>query len=74
MTLNPTPDIIHRHLTLYGSWTFSTVGLEEATRFVADRQVPLRSLITHTFSLADAESAFRLFDGGQTGKCVLTFP
>lgn len=72
VSLNPTPDIIHRHLTLYGSWTFSTLGLAEAARFVADRHIPVRSIITNTFPLGEAATAFRLFDAGQTGKCVLT--
>lgn len=73
VTLNPSQDIIHKHLTLHGSWTFSTVGLEEAARFVADSQVPLRRIITNTFPLDEAAGAFRLFDAGQTGKCVFTF-
>lgn len=70
VTLEPSPDIIHRHLTLYGSWTFPMVGLEECARFVVDRQVPLDQLITHRFNLDQAEEAFRVFDGGATGKCV----
>ncbi|MYF78842.1 MAG: zinc-binding dehydrogenase, partial [Chloroflexi bacterium] len=44
--VEPSPDIIHRHLTLVGSWTFSTFGLEEAARYTARRNVPLESLIT----------------------------
>ena len=70
VSLEPSPDIIHRHLTLYGSWTFPTVGLEECARFVIDRQVPLDKLITHRFRLEQAEEAMRIFDGGATGKCV----
>jgi threonine dehydrogenase-like Zn-dependent dehydrogenase len=70
VTLEPSPDIIHRHLTLYGSWTFPTVGLAECARFVVDRAIPLARLITHRFSLDQAEEAFRTFDGGATGKCV----
>lgn len=70
VTLEPSPDVIHKQLTIYGSWTFSTVGLEECARFVADRGVPLDGLITHRFRLDQAEEAFRLFDRGQTGKCV----
>ena len=70
VSLEPSPDIIHRHLTLYGSWTFPTVGLEECARFVIDRQVPLSKLITHRFRLEQAEEAMRIFDGGATGKCV----
>jgi threonine dehydrogenase-like Zn-dependent dehydrogenase len=71
VTLEPSPDIIHRHLTLYGSWTFSTVGLAECAQFVVDCQVPLDHLITHRFPLEHADEAFRVFDAGATGKCVL---
>jgi threonine dehydrogenase-like Zn-dependent dehydrogenase len=70
VSLEPSPDIIHRHLTLYGSWTFPTVGLEECARFVIDRGVPLPKLITHRFHLEQAAEAFQIFDGGATGKCV----
>src|SRR5262249_34366808 len=59
VTLDPSPDIIHRHLTLYGSWTFPTVGLAECARFVVDRRVPLGRLITHRFRLDQADEAFR---------------
>lgn len=69
-TFNVSPDIIHKQLTIYGSWTFSTVGLEECARFIADRKVPLRDIITHRFRLDQAAEAFRIFDGGKTGKCV----
>jgi L-iditol 2-dehydrogenase len=71
--LEPSPDVIHKQLTIYGSWTFSTVGLAECARFIADRKVPLTRLITHQFSLAQAEEAFALFDQGKTGKCVFVF-
>ena len=70
VTLEPSPDIIHRHLTLYGSWTFPNVGIEECARFVVDRSVPLARLITHRFRLDQAAEAFQLFDGGASGKCV----
>ena len=71
--LEPSPDVIHKQLTIYGSWTFSTVGLAECARFIADRNVPLDRLITHQFRLAQAEEAFALFDQGKTGKCVFVF-
>jgi len=70
VTLEPSPDIIHRHLTLYGSWTFSTVGLSECAQFAVDRQIPIERLITHRYRLDQADEAFRTFDAGSTGKCV----
>ncbi len=72
-TFDISPQIIHNQLTIYGSWTFSTVGMEECARFIVDRRVPLQRLITHRFPLDQAAEAFALFDGGKTGKCVFTF-
>ena len=72
-TFDVSPQIIHKQLTIHGSWTFSAVGMEECARFVLDRRVPLRQLITHTFSLDEADDAFHLFDAGKTGKCLISF-
>ena len=74
VTYQATPHIIHRHLTLIGSWTFSTFGLEEAAGFVADRKVPLGTLITRKSSLEDAPQAYIDFDSGAPGKFVVTWP
>ena len=68
VTFEPTPDIIHRQLTLLGSWTFSTVILEEIGHYVVDRGIRLGDLITHRFALEDAAEAFELFDSATTGK------
>jgi threonine dehydrogenase-like Zn-dependent dehydrogenase len=69
-TFDISRDIIHKQLTIYGSWTFSTHGLAECAQFIADRQVPLQRIITHRFTLDQAGEAFRIFEGGATGKCV----
>ena len=74
VALNPSPDIIHRQLTLHGSWTFSTVLLEECARFIVDRRVPLGRLITGRFPLEAADEAFRQFEAGAPGKFVLVMP
>ncbi len=68
-----TPDIIHRHLTLYGSWTVSTFGMEEAARFVVDRGVPLERLISDRVAITDAVDAYRRFDRQDTGKMVIVW-
>ena len=69
----PSPDIIHRHLTLVGSWTFSTFGLIEAARFTARRDVPLESLITDRCDIESAPAAYERFDGGAPGKFVINW-
>jgi threonine dehydrogenase-like Zn-dependent dehydrogenase len=74
VTLNVSRDVIHKHLTIYGSWTFSTVGMAECAQYIVDRGVPLARLITHRYRLDQAEEAFREFDAGATGKCVFVMP
>jgi threonine dehydrogenase-like Zn-dependent dehydrogenase len=63
--------IIHKQLTVYGSWTFSLAGLAEVANFVVDRKVRLKDLITRRFPLEQGAEAYRLFDSGLAGKVVL---
>ena len=70
---NVSSQIIHKQLTIYGSWTFSIGGLEEVGRFVVEREIPLKDLITHRFALDQAVEAYRLFDAGGTGKVVFVW-
>ena len=72
-TFDMSPDIIHKQLTLYGSWTFSQTGQARCARFVVERKVPLAQLLTHRFTLDEAESAYKLFDTQTTGKGVFVF-
>lgn len=69
-TFDVSPDIIHKQLTIYGSWTFSSVGQAECAQFIVDRGLPLAKLLTHRFSLDEAEAAYQLFDTQTTGKGV----
>ncbi|MDP8921449.1 MAG: zinc-binding dehydrogenase [Chloroflexota bacterium] len=71
--LEPSPDIIHKQLTIYGSWTFSQTGQARCARFVIDREIPLHKLLTHRFRLDEAEAAYKLFDTQTTGKGVFVF-
>jgi threonine dehydrogenase-like Zn-dependent dehydrogenase len=70
VTFAPSPEIIHKHMNLMGSWTFSTVVLAELAQWVVDRRIPLSKIITHRFPLSAAEEAFALFNQGRTGKVV----
>ena len=71
-TFDVSPDIIHKQLTIYGSWTFSSVGQAECARFVIDHQLGLSRLLTDRFRLADAESAYKRFDTQTTGKGIFS--
>jgi threonine dehydrogenase-like Zn-dependent dehydrogenase len=69
-TFDISQQMIRRQLTIHASWTFSAVGQEECARFIAERKVPLKKLLTHRFTLEQADAAYRLFDTQTTGKGV----
>ena len=72
-TFDMTPDVIHKQLTMYGSWTFSTVLLAECAQFAVDHRIPLRDVFTESFSIDDADAAFRKFSAREMGKGVFVF-
>jgi threonine dehydrogenase-like Zn-dependent dehydrogenase len=71
VTLDVSPDLLRRQVTLIGSWTFSTVGQAECARYIADRGVNVDALFTHRWRLDQAEEAYRLFDRQTDGKGVI---
>jgi len=73
VTIDVSQDMIRKQLTILASWTFSSVGQEECARFIADRRIPLRKLLTHHFKLDEAAHAYQLFDTQTTGKGVFLF-
>ena len=71
-TFDVSAQIIHKQLTILGSWTFSQAGLSEVANFVVQRQSTMDKLITHTFGLKEAQRAYDAFISGETGKVILT--
>jgi threonine dehydrogenase-like Zn-dependent dehydrogenase len=70
VSLEVSPDMLRRQVTLIGSWTFSTVGQAACARYVADRGVDVDRLFTHRWALKDAVEAYQLFDRQTSGKGV----
>jgi threonine dehydrogenase-like Zn-dependent dehydrogenase len=70
VTIDVSPDMLRKQLTIIASWTFSTVGLAECAQFVAERKIPVADLFTHRWRLEQAEEAYQLFDTQTTGKGV----
>jgi threonine dehydrogenase-like Zn-dependent dehydrogenase len=69
-TFDMTPDVIHKQLTMYGSWTFSIALMAECARFALDRRIPLGQVFTDSFRFDQANDAYRRFDGRGMGKGV----
>jgi threonine dehydrogenase-like Zn-dependent dehydrogenase len=72
-TFDVSADLLRRQLTIHASWTFSAMGQAECARFVVDKQLPLKNLLTHRFNLEEADAAYKLFDTQTTGKGVFIF-
>ena len=70
VTLEVSPDLIRRQITLMGHLTFSKMGQADCARFVSDRKIDIDGLFTHKWTLEQAEEAYRLFDQQKTGKAV----
>ncbi|XID94609.1 hypothetical protein ACF3MZ_08900 [Paenibacillaceae bacterium WGS1546] len=58
---------------MIGSWYFPIQEFEEITEFIVRKNIPVDKLITHTFRLEEAETAFRLFDERKTEKAVFVW-
>ena len=70
VTLDVSPDLLRRQVTLVGSWTFSAMGMLECARFIADRRIPLERIFSHRWRLEQADEAYQVFDKQSTGKGV----
>jgi threonine dehydrogenase-like Zn-dependent dehydrogenase len=70
VTIDVSPDMLRKQLTIVASWTFSTVGQAECAQFVADRKIRVDDLFTDRWRLDQAEEAYKLFDTQTTGKGV----
>ena len=70
LTLDVSPDMLRKQLTVIGSWTFSTAVQEECARFVADYEIQVDHLFTHRWKLEEADEAYRVFDRQTIGKGV----
>ncbi len=70
VTLDVSPDLLRKQLTIVASWTFSTVLQADCARFVADRKIDVDHLFTHRWQLSEAGEAYRLFDQQISGKGV----
>ncbi|MBI3513968.1 MAG: zinc-binding dehydrogenase [Proteobacteria bacterium] len=70
VTIDVSPDMIRKQLTILASWTFSTVGQADCAAFVVERKIPVDKLFTHRWKLGQAVEAYQLFDKQTSGKGV----
>ena len=73
VSFEPSPLLLHKQLTLHGSWVCSIGQMEELVEKLAMWRLHPEIIVTHRFSLEQAEEAYRLFDSGQTGKVAIVW-
>jgi threonine dehydrogenase-like Zn-dependent dehydrogenase len=71
--INPSDQVIRKLLTVVGGWYFPMGEWEEILRFVDDNKVDVEAIISHEYSLEDAEQAFGAFDRRETEKAVFVW-
>ncbi|KAK8853511.1 hypothetical protein IAR55_004218 [Kwoniella newhampshirensis] len=73
VTLQVSPWVIQKQLTIRGSWTCSVTELETLCRKLAEWDVHPDELVSHTMSLDKCPEAFDLFSKGQCSKVAIVF-
>ncbi|KAL5514150.1 hypothetical protein ACEPAG_2238 [Sanghuangporus baumii] len=71
LTIDVSEDVIHKGLTIHGSWVCSTGQMEELVNLLVRWDLHPEVTITNTFQIGEADVAYKLFDKGKTGKYLL---
>ena len=70
---NPSPDMLHDQKTIYGSWVTSIWRMEELVAKLVRWGIHPEDLVTHRFTLEQADQAYALMAGGKCGKVAVVF-
>jgi threonine dehydrogenase-like Zn-dependent dehydrogenase len=70
---NPSPDIIHKQISIYGSWVTSIWRMEELANNLVLWNIHPADLVTDIFSLNDVDKAYKLMAKGISGKVAVVF-
>lgn len=69
----PSPLMIHKQLTLHGSWVCSLSQMENLVELLMRWDLHPDVMVTHQFSVDQARQAYETFDTGQTGKVAIVW-
>lgn len=65
--------LIHKQITLYGSWVTSVRNMEELLEQLVRWQLHPEVVVTHRLALSEAAHAYDLADRGEGGKICIVF-
>lgn len=70
---NPSPDIIHDQISIFGSWVTNIWRMEELVERIVRWGIHPEDLVTHRFTLDNVNKAYELMDEGKCGKVAVVF-
>jgi threonine dehydrogenase-like Zn-dependent dehydrogenase len=73
VTLDVSHELIHRQITLHGSWVTSLRHMSELLANLVRWNLRPDVTVTDTFALAEAGAAYKLADAGTAGKVAIVF-
>lgn len=71
LTFEPSPLLLHKNLSLHGSWVTSVGNMEHLVELLDRKKIHPSRIITHRYPLRQAEEAFAAFATGKTGKVCI---
>jgi threonine dehydrogenase-like Zn-dependent dehydrogenase len=74
VTLRPSLDLIHKNITVFGSWVTSIPHMEDLVDRLVRWNIHPQDIVTHTFSLEHAGEAYQVMDEGKCGKVAIVWP
>ena len=73
VSFEPSPLLLHKQLTLHGSWVCSIGQMEELVEKLVAWDLHPECIVTHKFGLDEAKAAYEVFDSGQSGKVAIVW-
>lgn len=73
VAFEPSPLLLHKQLTLHGSWVCSIGQMEELVEKLVAWKLHPECIVTHQFRLEQAKEAYEIFDSGQSGKVAIVW-
>lgn len=71
VTFEPSPLLLHKNLTLHGSWVTSVGNMEKLVELLDRKKIHPGQIVTHRYPLSKTKEAFEIFATGKTGKVCI---
>lgn len=71
LDIDVSSELIHKQLTVYGSWVTSVWRMEELVGRLARWDLHPERTVTHRFALDEVAQAYRVADEGRSGKVAI---